>query len=289
MGSVRVARDGPASVPRAIPQSPELRAARLASPPDDEAAQVHAGTSRTPRGPGALPLWRPGSRASGRALAAPSDRARVHPCARRPPVPVRLPPFTDRGRRAPPCRCDRRGRGPPALTSRPSEGDWLHAVGHSYRVEIMRRFLATGTATPSDIARALRLPLTTVSYHVHFLADRGIVRLAGRTQRRGAVAHHYQLTDRDRVASIVWGIRAELLVTDFERQNGRGDVTVRLDTEALAELHVLTADYLARVGELGLQTRERRSADDAQWLDLTQVAVLLGLDVGGESINLTGR
>lgn len=139
----------------------------------------------------------------------------------------------------------------------------------------MRRFLATGTATPSAIADALRLRLGTVSYHVRFLADRGIVRLAGRTQRRGATVHHYQLTDRDRVASIVWGTRAELLVTDFERQNGRGDVTVQLDDQALAELRVLTADYLSRIGELGLQTRERHDADKG---DVTKVAVLLAED-----------
>jgi len=144
----------------------------------------------------------------------------------------------------------------------------------------MRRFLATGTATPSDIARALRLPLTTVSYHVRFLADRGIVRLAGRTQRRGAVTHHYQLTDRDRVAALVWGTRADLLVTDFERQNGRGDVTVRLDADALTEMRSLTASYLARIGELGIQTRERRNDDDA----LTEVAVLLTTDAGGETV-----
>jgi predicted ArsR family transcriptional regulator len=139
----------------------------------------------------------------------------------------------------------------------------------------MRRFLETGTATPSSIADALRLPLGTVSYHVRFLADRGIVRLAGRTQRRGATVHHYQLTDRDRVASIVWGTRAELLVTDFERQNGRGDVTVRLDEQALAELHEVTIAYLGRIGELGLQTRERSGGDEGENGTLTAVAVLL--------------
>ena len=142
----------------------------------------------------------------------------------------------------------------------------------------MRHFLSEGTATPSDIAIALRLPLSTVSYHVRFLADRGIVRLAGRTQRRGAVAHHYQLTDRDRVASLVWGTSAELLVTDFERQDGRGDVTVRLDAEALAELHELTASYLVRIGELGLQTRERCGGDEERAGALLAVAVLLATD-----------
>lgn len=169
------------------------------------------------------------------------------------------------------------------MTRRPSERDWLYAVGHPHRIEMLRHFLATGTATPSDIACALRLPLSTVSYHVRFLADRGIVRLAGRTQRRGAVAHHYQLTDRDRLASIVWGTRAQLLVTDFERQDGRGDVTVRLDDVALAELRELTAAYLARIGELGLQTRERRG-DEAQPRQLSQVAVLLATDRGVGSV-----
>jgi predicted ArsR family transcriptional regulator len=148
----------------------------------------------------------------------------------------------------------------------------------------MRRFLTTGTATPTDIAATLGLPLGTVSYHVRFLADRGIVRLAGRTQRRGAVAHHYQLTDRDRVAALVWGTRAALLVTDFERQNGRGDVTVRLDAEALAELHTLTADYLARIGELGLQTRERESAGDEDPTAKTLVAVLLAAEAARQAV-----
>lgn len=161
------------------------------------------------------------------------------------------------------------------MTRRPSEGDWLHAVGHPYRVAILRHFLATGTATPTDIASTLGLPLGTVSYHVRrSLAERGIVRLAGRTQRRGAVAHHYQLTDRDRAASLAWGTRADLLVTDFERQNGRGDVTVRLDAEALAELRELIADCVSRIGELGLQSRERGVGEGA----LTQVAVLFATD-----------
>lgn len=78
----------------------------------------------------------------------------------------------------------------------------------------------------------------------------------------GAIAHHYQLTDRDRVAAIVWGTRAELPVTDFERQNGRDDVIVLVDSQAVVELHEITASYLARLGELGLQTCERRNGDD---------------------------
>ncbi len=161
------------------------------------------------------------------------------------------------------------------MTRRPVETDWAQAVAHPLRLKILRRFIATGTATPIDFTEAFALPLGTVSYHVRFLAKHGILRLAGLTQRRGASVHHYQLADRERAASVLWGIRAKLLVTDFERQNGRGDATVTLDAEALTELQPLTDAYLARLGELGLQTRERHSTDDAQQPALTHVAVLL--------------
>jgi predicted ArsR family transcriptional regulator len=165
------------------------------------------------------------------------------------------------------------------VNRRLSEGDWLQAISHRHRIEILRRLLTDGTATPADLARDLQLPLGVVSYHVKALAKTGVIRLAGRTQRRGAIVHHYQLTDRERAASIVWGMRATLLVSDFERENSRGDATVRLDAQALVEMRSLTADFLARMGELGLQTRERRNTDAAgDDGGLMQIAVLLATD-----------
>lgn len=159
--------------------------------------------------------------------------------------------------------------------------DWLYAVGHPHRVEILRCFLTTGTATPVDVASILRLPLGTVSYHIRALAQRDLLKLTGRTQRRGASVHHYQLSDRERAASLLWGTRAALLVSDFARENGRGDHTAELDTSALAELRTITATYIARIGELGLQARERRdsvNARDSERPPLTQVAVLLAIN-----------
>jgi len=169
--------------------------------------------------------------------------------------------------------------------ARPATADWTAALGHPYRLTILRYFLAAGTATPSEIAEAHGLPLGTTSYHVRFLGKRGIVRLAGRTQRRGASVHHYQLADRARVVSVLWGVRAELLVTDIERDHGRGDATVTLDAAGLAELRAVTADYLSRLGELGLQTRERPPRRDESERtghgdQLTRVAVLLATDPG---------
>ncbi len=173
------------------------------------------------------------------------------------------------------------------MNGRPSEGDWLHAVGHPHRVRILGHLLDAGTATPSDVAAGLALPIGTTSYHVRFLAERRIIRLAGRTQRRGAIVHHYQLADRERVASMLWGIRAGLLVTGFEREAGRGDVTVRLDADALGELRRLTEAFLARIGELGLQTRERRRGE-AEGGPLTRVAVLLAVDEVGAGSAIGG-
>ncbi len=166
---------------------------------------------------------------------------------------------------------------------RPAPADWLTAVGHPLRIEILHHLLTAGTATPSEIAKAQRLALGTASYHISCLRRHGIVRLAGRTQRRGAAVHHYQLTDRKRVVSMLWGIRAALVVTDIERDHGRCDTTVTLDPEALARMQLLTDDYVARLGELGLQTRERVGTDIAEGAapparELTRVAVLLATD-----------
>jgi DNA-binding transcriptional ArsR family regulator len=161
--------------------------------------------------------------------------------------------------------------------ARPAPADWLTAVGHPIRVEILHHFLTAGTATPSEIASALGLPVGTVSYHVRSLGEKGIVRLVGRTQRRGASVRHYRLVDRERGVAVLWGLRAALLVTDIERDHGRGDVTVTLDAAALAQMETLTADYLARLGELGLQSRERGGTVEgtAGGHELTKVAVLL--------------
>lgn len=168
-------------------------------------------------------------------------------------------------------------------TRSPIDFDWLIAMAHPCRVQIVHHFLATGTTTPKDVADALAAPLGTVSYHVRVLTRTGVLRLTGRTRRRGASVRHYQLVDREHAASLLWGIRAALLVTDFERENGRGDITAALDREALEEWRHLTAGYLGRIGELALQTRERRNACAGERAQVTKVAVLLALDEAGET------
>lgn len=192
------------------------------------------------------------------------------------------PPRGDWFRRAPHRALDRRASGllPVTKKARPETFDWLRASGHPHRVEIVRHFLAAGTDTTSDMAKVLGHSESKLRYHVGVLTECGILTLTGKTQRRGAATYHYQLTDRGRVVSFLWGADAELLVTDFERENGRGDASVRLDSQALAEWRELTAAYLARLGELGLQTRDRA----AQNPNLTKIAILLATDDRGANV-----
>jgi len=176
------------------------------------------------------------------------------------------------------------------MEHQPSQADWLDAVRHPCRVQILRRLLTAGTATPVDIARDIGRPLGPVGYHVRYLSRSGILRLAGHTRLRGASVRHYQLAERDRAASVLAALDASLLVTEFERQNGKGDVTVILDREALAESHELTSSYLARLGELGLQTRERYSSSaQTQSPTLTRLAVLVATDEHAATAAVTWR
>lgn len=165
------------------------------------------------------------------------------------------------------------------MWSDPTEADWLAALGNAHRIEVLRHLLTTRTATPSEIADANEVALGTVSHHIRFLARRGIVQVAGSTRRHRASVRHYQLADRERVVSVLWGMRARLLVTDIERNHGRSNVTVFLDAEALGHADRLTADYLARLSELGLQARERGNAKHGHAPDeLTGFVVLLTTD-----------
>ena len=262
------------------PQLPDARAARLASPPDDRgrtSARRDIADASRPRRP--FPLQASGVACVRGALAAPSRRARPHPGARRPPAPV--PVLHVAGP-------EPAGTAAPSFDRRVGGTPVVERAAVRVRLAPGGRAIATGWRSCAGSWRPGRRRRATSQAHSTSRSARSATTSAssprpessGSPDGRSAAApsvHHYQLTDRGRAASILWGVRAALLVTDFERQNGRGDATVRLDPEALAELRALTATYLARVGELGLQTRERRGADEGE-AALIQVALLMATD-----------
>lgn len=78
------------------------------------------------------------------------------------------------------------------------------ALAHPLRTRILAA-LEDRTASPSDLAAELDAPLGVVSYHVRRLASLGLIKLAKRVPRRGAVEHYYQATGRPLITSETWG------------------------------------------------------------------------------------
>ena len=68
----------------------------------------------------------------------------------------------------------------------------VKALSHPTRVRILELLQARELASPVELAGELEIPLGTVSYHVRRLEQLGFIELATRTQRRGAIEHHYR-------------------------------------------------------------------------------------------------
>jgi DNA-binding XRE family transcriptional regulator/DNA-binding transcriptional ArsR family regulator len=81
---------------------------------------------------------------------------------------------------------------------------WSRALAHPVRVEILRSLIEQEPGSPSGFAASLGIPLGVASHHVRRLRDLRLIRIARRTQRRGAVQHHYRLADREEVARALW-------------------------------------------------------------------------------------
>jgi DNA-binding transcriptional ArsR family regulator len=73
-------------------------------------------------------------------------------------------------------------------------------LAHPVRVAVLE-LLEQGIASPKELSARLDIPLGTLSYHVRVLAEVGMIRLAKKTPRRGAVEHHYRLAEERPSAS----------------------------------------------------------------------------------------
>lgn len=68
----------------------------------------------------------------------------------------------------------------------------VKALSHPTRRRILELLQERELASPVELAQELGIPLGTVSYHVRRLDQLGFIELATRTQRRGAIEHHYR-------------------------------------------------------------------------------------------------
>jgi DNA-binding transcriptional ArsR family regulator len=79
----------------------------------------------------------------------------------------------------------------------------VKALAHPLRVQILG-LLEQQTASPSELAAELHVPLGNVSYHVRQLQSFGLIRLVRTTPRRGSIEHHYELVARPDITDQAW-------------------------------------------------------------------------------------
>jgi len=76
-------------------------------------------------------------------------------------------------------------------------------LAHPLRTRVLAA-LEDRTASPSELAGELDVPLGVVSYHVRRLTALGFLKLVKRVPRRGAVEHYYTATVRPPITADAW-------------------------------------------------------------------------------------
>ena len=114
------------------------------------------------------------------------------------------------------------------------------ALAHPLRVRILEVAGRRDEISPVDLADELGEPLGVVSYHVRALATAGLLELAGRSFRRGAVKHHYKATPRlgTTVRARMPAARAKAVVEHIRRavEEAGGDGSAG-DAELMVVIH----------------------------------------------------
>jgi DNA-binding transcriptional ArsR family regulator len=77
------------------------------------------------------------------------------------------------------------------------------ALAHPLRTRVLAA-LDGRTASPSQLADELDVPLGVLSYHVRRLTSLGFLKLVKRVPRRGAVEHYYTTVARPRITDEAW-------------------------------------------------------------------------------------
>jgi DNA-binding transcriptional ArsR family regulator len=161
----------------------------------------------------------------------------------------------------------------------------VKALAHPLRVEILG-LLEHRTASPSELAAELRVPLGNVSYHVRQLQSFGLIRLVRTTPRRGSIEHHYELVARPDITDGEWESLPDIvkhamvgaalapigrLVQDAATAGGFGRREAHLSRTALAldddgwrEAAGLLIELCDRLGEIERESLERSAESGAE-------------------------
>ena len=159
------------------------------------------------------------------------------------------------------------------------------ALAHPLRTRILAA-LADRTASPSELANELDVPLGVLSYHVRRLTALGFLKLVRRVPRRGAVEHYYTATVRPRLSDAAWGATPEIVKDatlsaaltqvgsevaaaaaggGFSASEARlSRIPVTLDQQGLLELAAALDDAADRVNQIESDSRDRLARPDAE-------------------------
>lgn len=152
------------------------------------------------------------------------------------------------------------------------------ALAHPLRTRLLNA-LEDRTASPSELAAELDVPLGVLSYHIRRLTVLGFLKLVRRVPRRGAVEHYYTATVRPPVTDEAWGstpgivkeasiagalgrlgrqVSAAASAGGFNAPEARLSQTeLQLDDQGWRELDSALAALADRVAEIERQSRSR--------------------------------
>jgi DNA-binding transcriptional ArsR family regulator len=158
------------------------------------------------------------------------------------------------------------------------------ALSHPLRRRVLDQFTQRVEASPNEVAKALEIPLSTVSYHVHILRELECIALVRTVPRRGAVEHFYRSTldiflDDTQWSTLPTAVRRQLAgqtIGDLMREIGAAAtgggfdepaaavarVPLRLDEAGWAELSELLHATLRDAA--AIQERSDERGDDVR-------------------------
>lgn len=159
----------------------------------------------------------------------------------------------------------------------------VKALAHPLRVSIMQS-LANRTASPSELAEELGVPLPNLSYHIRMLVQLDLLKLVRTRPRRGAIEHYYQAKGPVAVSDQAWGevpgLVKEAMVSGALRNIGKqvegaaarggfddGSAVlarqqIRLDQKAWKELSKKLVELDRFASKLQVESEKRRQASE---------------------------
>jgi DNA-binding transcriptional ArsR family regulator len=154
----------------------------------------------------------------------------------------------------------------------------LAALSHPTRTRILDYLQLHDRASPVELATAFGMPIGSVSYHVRRLHSLGYLRLVKKTQRRGAIEHHYAAVSASDPERVV----AQLAGRFFNSPETKLMSRTLLDATAIAELHTDLEQLFRRTRELESQTVARAGLSGRRSFPVQVICIVDAADKRGD-------